>query len=511
MMGIALVVLSCMPSFGRELRIEFENGSTQRIQVVAIDGREYVLIGEVASAFDMEKLWDAKKKSVTLRKADREAILTVGSREATVDGRQTLLTLPPVMFKDMVALPLGDFTSKVLSPLLPNVSLSASEVADALKVAKRGVRLKDVRFHSYEDRTRLVLEFFDEPKVYQVSQDSADAISITVIGGEVGATTLLAIDDGVIKKVALTQSPDRVVASVALDVPNPNYRSFLLAAPPRLVLDVDRAAKVGSSASASSSEAPPTPGGTARMGGAVSSPPPEALRVKTLIIDPGHGGKDAGAKGRFVLEKEIVLDIAKRLRDEAVKNKLDVRVVMTREADEFVPLEERARIANESKGEGEAIFISIHANGSRRRNISGFETYFFDVEARGEGAEEMVEIENSFVSPEDGKKEISILSEILENMQWTAHIQQSSFMSEIIQGEMARKVEGNNRGVKQGPFFVLRNVRMPRVLVEVGFITNSWEEGNLRKSEHRQRIAESLFHSVKKYKEEIERRNGFIQ
>ena len=510
MLLLTLIILSSIPVLGKELRIEFDEGSSpQRIDIVVLGGVEYVLVGEIASVFDLGKFWNGVKKSVTLKQADREATLAVDSKEARVNGKRVVLASSPKLFKDMMAVPLGDFTLKVLTPLLANTSLELSERSGLLSVAK-GVRLKGLRFHSYDDHTRLVLEFFEEPKVYQVSQTSAGVIVITVLGATHDSARVLEIDDGVIDKVSLTRNPDQMVAAVSLALPNLNYRSFLLAAPPRVVIDVHRSVNGNGElpSSLSREEAPASIQGPNGLGGA----PPDSLRVKTVIIDPGHGGKDSGAKGRNVLEKNIVLDIAKRLRDEIKKNKLDVRVVMTRETDEYVPLEERARIAHENKGDGEAIFISIHANDSRRRNISGFETYFFDVEARGEGAAEMVETENSFVSFEDnGSKEMSILSKILDDMEWTAHIQQSSYLAEVIQGEMDRKVEGNNRGVKQGPFFVLRNVSLPRVLVEVGFLSNSWEEKNLRKPQHRQKIAGSLFQSIKRYKQEIERRNGFIQ
>ena len=509
---MALIVLSCIPSLGRELDIEFdEDSSPKSIQIIVFAGVRYVLVSEITTVFNLAKVWNPKNKSVALKKAGHQATVAVDSREATVNGERVDLVSPPLLFKDMMVVPLANFVNKVLSPLLVDRFLLAISEDDVLKVASRGVRLKGLRFHSYDNHTRLVLEFFNDPKVYQVSQTSAGVISITIEGGELGGARVLAIDDGVIEEVSLTGSPDRMVATVDLSLPNLGYKSFLLAAPPRLVLDVERPAN---SERATSFASVPESSARGENGSeeSLASSPPDSLRVKTVIIDPGHGGRDSGASGRYVLEKNIVLDIAKRLRDEIKKNKLDVKVVMTRESDEYVPLEERARIAHESKGDGEAIFISIHANSSRRRNVSGFETYFFDVEARGEGAAEMVETENSFVSIEgNGDREIGILDEILQDMQWTAHIQQSSLLAETIQREMDRKVEGNNRGVKQGPFFVLKNVRLPRVLVEVGFLSNSWEEKNLRKGEHRQKIAQSIYRSVKRYKSDIERRNGFIQ
>lgn len=225
-----------------------------------------------------------------------------------------------------------------------------------------------------------------------------------------------------------------------------------------------------------------------------------------VVIDPGHGGKDPGARGpRGVREKDVVLGIARRLA-ERLNRRDDVEASLTRTDDTFLPLAERSRIAVRRDAD---LFLSIHANASRNRSASGFETYFLG-EARTERARRVALRENSSVRYEGGSgEEVSNeVQMILANMDLNMFQEESRFLAGYVQNSLRRRVAGPDRGVKQNIFLVLVNASgsMPSILVEAGFISNPQGERRLHSGEGQERIADGLSQAIVEYFQERERR-----
>ena len=228
-------------------------------------------------------------------------------------------------------------------------------------------------------------------------------------------------------------------------------------------------------------DAPPVlPPATASSGG------PEQLRIVTL--DPGHGGAETGAEGQGgAVEKDVVLSIARRFRS-LLQERLGVRVILTRDGDRNLLLDERAAIANSNKSN---LFLSIHADASPRRNARGSSVYFLSHT-----------LEPANPSSSGGGD----LDFILWHMAQTSHLSQSSRLAEILQDELqavtgAKRV---NRGIKQNSFRVLKGATMPAVLVEVGFISNPDEEKLLLSSAYQDKLAEALYRGILRYKDLFE-------
>jgi len=222
-----------------------------------------------------------------------------------------------------------------------------------------------------------------------------------------------------------------------------------------------------------------------------------------VVIDPGHGGKDPGAIGVTGLkEKEVILDIAQRLA-KLLRTRLGLKVILTRNDDTFIPLSARTKLAN---AQGADLFVSIHANASKRREANGFETYFLD-QAKNDAGRAAAILENSalrFELPEVSVAGMSDLDFILYDMIQNEFHQESEHLAGIIQGELEKKLHIGSRGVNQAPFYVLNGAYMPAVLVEAAFISNPEEETLLKKRWFRQKIAESLYESVRAFKEKYE-------
>jgi N-acetylmuramoyl-L-alanine amidase len=222
------------------------------------------------------------------------------------------------------------------------------------------------------------------------------------------------------------------------------------------------------------------------------------VEIKTIVIDPGHGGSEPGAKGKFgTLEKNISLAISLKLKA-IIERNLALRVVLTREEDVDVSLENRAAKANNNKAD---LFISIHVNSSFLRQARGSETFFLSMDATDEEARKLAYMENN---PTELEKGISSENEddikmILWDMAQTAYLNQSSILAESIQNELNSLFSTKNRGIKQAPFKVLCGVACPAVLVEVAFISDPDEERKLRTEDFQMKIALAVFRGLESY------------
>lgn len=218
----------------------------------------------------------------------------------------------------------------------------------------------------------------------------------------------------------------------------------------------------------------------------------------TIVIDPGHGGLDTGAKGKFgTLEKQISLAISLKLKS-FIEQNLPFRVVLTRDKDIDVSLENRSALANNNNA---FLFISIHANGAFRKKAQGSETFFLNLNASDEETRKLAYMENTSAELEqriedEDKDEIKM---ILWDMAQSAYIKQSSQLAEIIQEELNLLLGTENRGIKQAPFKVLTGVACPAVLVEVAFISNPEEEQKLVKDEFQRNVAQAIYRGLMRY------------
>jgi N-acetylmuramoyl-L-alanine amidase len=222
------------------------------------------------------------------------------------------------------------------------------------------------------------------------------------------------------------------------------------------------------------------------------------LGVGRVVIDAGHGGHDPGAQGNGVNESELTLDVATRL-SKLLQKQPGVEVVMTRDTDVFVPLEERTAIANR---EGADLFLSIHANASRNPRAQGVETYFLNF-ASNQDAEAVAARENS-----GSARAMHSLPDIVKAIALNNKLDESRDFADIVQRSMVKRLSTRNKqlrdlGVKQAPFVVLIGASMPSVLAEISFVTHRQEGQLLKSTAYRQQIAEALCDAVVKYQESL--------
>lgn len=239
------------------------------------------------------------------------------------------------------------------------------------------------------------------------------------------------------------------------------------------------------------------------------TPPGKAF---TVVIDAGHGGQDPGAVYRNIREKDIVLRLALKLGNEIRQQMPDTKVIYTRDRDVFIPLHQRAAIANSSKAD---LFISLHANFCGTPAITGTETFVLGLH-RSEENLEVAKKENSVILMEEdystryeGFDPNSPESYIMFEMVQDEYLDQSIMIGSMVQDEFKTRAARNNRGVKQAGFLVLRKISMPGVLIESGFLSNPSEAQYLNSEEGQTRLASAIFRAFRSYRTSVETRSDF--
>ena len=216
-----------------------------------------------------------------------------------------------------------------------------------------------------------------------------------------------------------------------------------------------------------------------------------------IVIDPGHGGKDPGAIGRYgTKEKTINLQVAKKLK-KILEDELGAKVILTRNHDVFVPLRERSRLANRV---GANMFISLHCNYERKRRTRGVETYFLSV-ARTKWERAVENLENGALKYETkGNTEpIDVVKYVLSDMAQAQFLKESQTLAMYVQENLSGLLKQHNRGVKQAGFYVLVGTYMPAILVEMGFISHPSEERRLKTSKYQWKIARGIAAGIKQF------------
>lgn len=228
------------------------------------------------------------------------------------------------------------------------------------------------------------------------------------------------------------------------------------------------------------------------------------LKVKRIVIDPGHGGRDPGAIGpKGTLEKDMALDVARRLK-KLLEKKLKLEILLTRDSDRFLALEARTAFANKREAD---LFVSIHFNAHRNRKFRGVETFYLDL------TNDRYSIKLAARENATSEKSISDLKYILADLALKSHVDDSILLSRLIQKAMVGKLRRKNKqvrdlGVKPALFYVLIGARMPSILIEGSFITNPLEEQRIRTKSYRQHLAEGIFTGIKNF---IEKREELLK
>ncbi|WP_029897255.1 N-acetylmuramoyl-L-alanine amidase [Desulfohalovibrio reitneri] len=419
----------------------------------------------------------------------------------------------------------GDMHDKAAA-MLRELDLKAAESSPAKKTAvssgatpktatkpadkKPGTSyLEQVRFRSSDDYTRVVLDLDSEAKFkYQMLKPSEEVnrphrLYIDLLGSRLGQDVSheISVADGILRRIRSGQYTHET-ARVVLDFNDfEDYKIFHLYNPYRVVVDVyapDKTSRLAQSLprNKKGKEGYSAPKGSEKhMGELVEQ---LGLTIDTIMIDPGHGGKDPGAIAHGLKEKDITLKMAKILGRKLKKE--GFKVLYTRSTDKFIPLEERTAMANVQKAD---LFISLHCNAIDNRSVHGLEVYSLNL-ARTKSAVRVAARENAVST-----KRISDLQVILTDLMLNSKTRESKDLASDVQSSIVsnvgREYPIKNRDTREAPFYVLMGAKMPAILVEAGFMTNRTEARRLNNTHYLGYLTEGIVKGVKAYKKQISR------
>ena len=462
-------------------------------QGVSLDGRDLpvpVVIGPGGPLFSLKPLVEAlggqinsedTDESVSLKIEGTEVVIGSGSAVITVGESIVSLSQPVTRGAGGFQVPL-DFLRKTFGDLA-GFSFDWRPEESRLVISRREAREIKLTLDvvHLQGMTTVVLQFPETPR-YRINR-TPGVIEVQMLADRLAPPAARKkVEDALIQDVAVTPQQVRVQLAPEADVDN-----YVLENPFRLVFDVH-----------------------ARTTAAVTAPTPIAPvergpGIHTIVVDPGHGGVETGAIGPGgIQEKELTLQLARDLMAR-LEQRLPVRVVLTRSDDTILPLDSRTAIANQNKAD---LFISLHLNSSLGSGAHGAETYFLSSQATDTRAASAAAAENTAAAVGPGVDENHDLQLILWDLAQSHHLAESQRFAGMVQAELNDALQLKDRGVKQAPFRVLMGAAMPAVLVEVGFLSNPEEEGNLQKPAYRAELVDALVRAVTRYKASVETPSG---
>lgn len=471
-----------------------------------------------SAKFTLNKLIQKHPNSVEAREAEKK-LASLGTNNRSTITKPNQVVTANNQAKQPVNKPVKEPVKNIAEEDDKDVvSVSAGQDSGATSSGKT-VNVHGIRYFSDQDYTRIVIDLSNNAE-YSSHWLKADAalhkpprltidINNSILGSNVSRN--LSIKDGLLSAVRLGYHPQDKRTRVVLDSENvKDFTVFQMSNPSRIVVDVFSSERkeevkrpvIASNTQAAKNKQPAPDMKTKRpddlpkditLGAALG------LKIRTIVIDPGHGGKDPGAVYNGLKEKDIVLEISKYLY-EYLKADPDLNIHLTRNKDIFIPLEERTAIANKLKAD---IFVSIHANAAKNKAASGLETFVFNV-TNDRAALEVAALENQATT-----KSISDLQGILKDILKYSKLEESVSLAGSVQSCLVKNVKAaskQNLGVKQAPFYVLVGATMPAILVETGFLSNNDDASKLKSSAYRKKVAKGIYDGIKEY---ISKYNNF--
>ena len=454
-------------------------------------------LDDLTKLFELTVREDNLAGGLTVTARAQSIVLTPGQSLASVAGRLISLPAPPARDGRSWFVPV-DFVPRALGPAL-GIPVELRKPSRMILVG--GVRVPRVAasLEALGALARLTLDVAPQTPHTVAQEGSRLVIKFEADALDAALPPVSAPD--------LIQNSRIDGASLILDL-GPRFGSFRTSDLPgdrgsgRIIVDVITLTTAAPPATPPPATAPPaTPPVTPPA--APASPPPllnlaPSGGIRTIVVDAGHGGTEDGAHGPGgSLEKHVTLSVARRLKA-ALEARLGVRVILTRDADATVELDERAALANNNKAD---LFVSLHANASVRASAAGAEVFYLSLEEYGDQAQRVARGETEALPVfGGGTRDIEV---ILWEMAQARYIEESAVLAKEVEAGLRERVLMSPRAIQQAPFRVLVGANMPAVLVEMGFITNADQEKQLSSEPFQASIVQAIVDSITRYRDKL--------
>lgn len=473
-------------------------GQIYTLPFQTVSGNDFLPLSTISEIFRFSVQRDPVSEDLAMNIGRSRVGLSLRQPFASLDNRLMPLDAAPLQTEGEVWVS-ADFIEVAVGPALQEPVRVDRDRRQIDVGGEKPLRVY-MRSASRESGTRLTFEF--SRKVAYSLREARRKIYLTFDTTSLQAPfEIEEIDSKVVRRVKLLRSDREKGFVIELSRHFGTYDLKEISSPPSLVVELRRR---GYEDTLMAFEPEPSPRPSYKAPSAPSRTerivPRRREREKdprpVIVLDAGHGGEEKGALGPSGLtEKDVTLDVAQRLRTRMESD--GVRVVLTRNRDETLPLAERTALANHHQAD---LFVSIHVNASRRQDAKGAETYYLSYKATDAESEALAILENAADGLGGQPLPGADLDLVLWDMAQAAHLRGSSRLAEMVQGELNSLLSLRNRGVKQAPFRVLMGANMPAILIEVGFITNPDEEEKLRSPAYRESLAQAISQSIERFR-----------
>jgi N-acetylmuramoyl-L-alanine amidase len=460
------------------------------VPTVVLGGQELVALDTVASLFQVAVREEAGGITVTYR--GRTIVASTDQPMASVAGRVVALPAPPVRSGRTWLVPL-DFLPRALGPIYDQ-RIELRRTARLLLVGDLRVPRVTARIDAPGPPTRATIEV-----------TPASPVSVTVEGGRIltriEADALdLALPPagaGLIEAVRPADQPMTIAVLVSGRGGPARAATSEAGNVTRISIEVPGAAAAAEPPAAAAPAAPPPP--------TEPLPPlgtPRAA-LQTIVIDPGHGGEDVGVRGpEGVEEKQLTLDVARRLRA-MIESRLGIRVVLTRDDDRAVGLDERAAVANNGKAD---LFLSLHANAAPVASVAGAEVFHLKLDREAEEARRSAEADAISLPVLGGATRT--VDVIRWDLAQSRHVEESLVLSGLLEEGLRAHVPMGPRPRQEAPLRVLMGVNMPAALVEMAYLTNEQQQERARSEAFQTSLAQGIYDAVLRFRAHLEERRA---
>jgi N-acetylmuramoyl-L-alanine amidase len=451
-----------------------------------LNGQEMLALDDIASMFQVTVREDALAGGLTLTYKGRTVVVSPDQPMASINGRVVSLPLPAVRAGRRWLVPV-EFLPRALAPIYDS--------RIELRRPSRLLLLGDVRV----PRVAARIDAVGPPSRATVEIAPATPTTVVVEGGRITIKIdadaldpqLPAGGGGLIDSIRVGDSPTALAI-----VLSPRYTTAR--AVPVTMDNVTRVAiEVASAATQTEVAPPPVP--------IAPGPRDEGLAasaISTVAIDPGHGGDDVGVRSASgVLEKQITLEVARRLRT-LLETRLGLRVILTREDDRGLTLDERAAVANNSKAE---LFVSLHMNAAPASGVAGAEIFTLEIDRDAEMARQLAAADGTALPVQGG--EPRPIDVIRWDLAQARHVEASTVFAATMEAELRKHVPMGPRPIQQGPMRVLAAADMPAALLEIAYLSNPAQERTAQSAEFQTVVAQALFDAVVRMRAYLEERH----
>jgi N-acetylmuramoyl-L-alanine amidase len=483
--SFALVSLSSQTPAATPLTLLSKDGR-RAMAITPVNEQEFVSLDDLAGIFQLAVREDALG-AITVTYKGKTIVLTPDQVLASVNGRLVSLPAAPTRVNRRVMVPV-EFISRALAPIY-DTRLDLRKPSHLLVVGDLRVPRVTVRYDLVGSGGRLTIDA--TPRASSTISQDNEHLTIKFDADALDVANPPLPPPGQQSLVQNVRGVDATTLVVDLAPRVSGFRASTQPIDTTTRLEIDVATPQSEQAQA----APPVP---------VAPPPdlPPALTqtapaIRTIALDPGHGGGDEGVKGEGgTKEKDLVLAVARRIKA-AIEGRLGIRVLLTRDDDRDLPIDDRTAIANNNKAD---LFISLHANGSLKSAATGASIYYAafekDADANGQDA----------LRPErvptfgGGLRDIELVAWNLAQMR---HLDQSTAFASILQQQLQNRLPLAARPVDRAPLRVLESANMPAVLVEMGFLTNADQEKQLTGGEFQNTLTQALLDAVLRFRDSL--------